>query len=150
MRRGPAAAVLLGSLVALAGCQDLRDFTGTWSGPRVGGEHVRQGFGSGASATLEINGIDLDGINARLSTNDDRFGGATIVAVPGAEADVLTTMTFDGSPLRVFIAFAEARDGGGAATAFISLYSDDRIEMRLLRGGDNPLYGIFALAPTGD
>jgi len=150
MRRGAAAAVLLGSLVALSGCQDLRDFAGTWSGPRVGGEHVRRGFGTGASATLEVDGIDLDGISARLSTNDDRFGRATIVAVPGAEADVLTSMTFDGSPLRVFLAFAETRDGGGDATAFISLYSDDRIELRLLRGGDDPLYGIFTLTQTSD
>ncbi len=150
MEPGPAAAVLLGSLVALAGCQDLRDFTGTWSGPRVGGEHVRRGFGSDANATLEVNDIDLDDIDARLSTNDDLFDGARIVAVREAEADVLTTMTFDGSPLRVFIAFAETRDGGGDATAFISLYSDDRIELRLLRGGNEPLYGIFALTDTGD
>lgn len=150
MRRGPAAAVLLGSLAVLAGCHDLRDFAGTWSGPRVGGDHVRRGFGIGASATLEVNGIDLDAIDARLSTNDDRFGDATIVPVPGAEADVLTTISFDGSPLRVFIAFAETRDGGGDATAFVSLYSDNRMELRLLRGGDDPLYGIFALTQTGD
>lgn len=142
--------MLLGSLVALAGCQDLRDFTGTWSGPRVGGDHVRQGFGAETSATLAVNGIDLDRIDALLSTNDNRFDLAAIVPVPGAEADVLTTMTFDGSPLRVFIAFAETSDAGGDTTVFVSLYSDDRIELRLLRGGDDPLYGIFALTHTGD
>ena len=45
---------------------------------------------------------------------------------------------------------AEATDGGGDALVVVSLYPDDRVELRVLRGGPSPLYGIFALRHTDD
>jgi hypothetical protein len=54
-------------------------------------------------------------------------------------------MTFAGSPLRVFLAFAAIPDGGGDALVLIALYDDQRVEVRLLRSGPTPLYSIFAL-----
>ena len=36
-------------------------------------------------------------------------------------------------------------DPGGEAFVLIALYDDRRIEVRILRGGTLPLYGIFAL-----
>jgi len=140
--------VLLGSLTALAACQDLRDFRGTWTGSRVGDDPVRRGFDDDVQATLEIEQVDLQTLVGRLSTNDDRFARATIAPVTAAEADVLSTISFDGAPVRVFLAFAQASDGGGDALAVVSLYSDDRVELRVMRGGDLPLYGIFPLSHT--
>jgi hypothetical protein len=72
---------------------------------------------------------------------------APIVSAEGAEADALSSMTFAGSPLRVYIAFADAPDG--PLTVFVALYDSQRIEVRVLRGGVNPVYGIFKLAERG-
>ena len=134
--------VALGTL----GCTDLREFEGTWSGPRVGAAPVLNvGFDENAEATLVIERVDLDGLRARLTTSGDELVDAEIRPLPGAEADVLGDITFAGAPARVFLAFAEAADGGGDALVVTALYEDERVEVRLLRGGTTPLYGIFSL-----
>lgn len=128
------------------GCTDLRELEGTWSGPRIGTDPILNiGFRDGASATLEVERVDLDGLRASLTTSGDELLDAEIRPLPSAEADVLGDITFVGSPARVYLAFAEANDGGGDALVLVALYEDDRIEVRLLRGGPTPLYGIFAL-----
>ena len=38
-----------------------------------------------------------------------------------------------------------ATDGSGDALAMIALYDDQRIEVRLIRGGAQPVYAIFDL-----
>ena len=58
---------------------------------------------------------------------------------------MLSGITFDGSPSRVYLAFVAIPDGGGEALAVIALYDDKRVEVRVLRGGTQPLYAIFAL-----
>ena len=72
-----------------------------------------------------------------------------VTSLPAAEADVLADITFGGSPLRVYLAFTAVPDGGGEALLVIALYDDRRVEVRVLRGGTKPLYGIFALAESG-
>jgi hypothetical protein len=130
--------------VALAGCVDVRDFEGTWTGPRVGDRaELKQGFADDLNATLVIDAADLRSIQARL-TVPGSIDDAAIQPIAGAEADVLSTMTFDGAPARVYLAFAQTTDGGGDAMAVIALY-DGRVEVRVLRGSPTPLYGIFAL-----
>lgn len=130
----------------LAGCIDIRDFAGTWSGPRVGdAPALRAGFDASATATLVIDRVDLDTLNARLTTSGDELVDAEIRPIPGAEADVLAGATFDGSPARVFFAFAATEDGAGDALVVVALYDDGRVEVRIARGGDVPLYAIFAL-----
>lgn len=143
-------------LLAGAGCNDLRDFRGTWEGGRISGttnfageDVLRVGSIGGVPgsaplpATLTIDALDRHGLRGQLviGTVD-----TPIQSLAGAEADVLAGMTFDGSPLRVYLAFAAiSSDGGGDATAIISLYEDDRVDLRLLRGGPTPLYAIYAL-----
>jgi len=130
-------ALLPVALITLAACSDVRDYEGTWEGPRGGAD---------ATATLTIEQLDKHGLAGRL-TIDGIADDVAITSVEGAEADVLAGVTFAGSPLRVYLAFAPATDGGGDALAVIALYDDDRIEVRLLRGGATPLYAIFALRP---
>jgi len=141
-------AVAVVTLVGIAACEDVRDYAGTWQGTRVGdSEPLRVGVASDATATLSIESIDKHGLRGRLSVTgvaDD----VAIASVEGAEADVLAGVTFAGSPLRVYLAFAATADAGGDALAVIALYDDDRIEVRLLRGGATPLYAIFALRPS--
>ena len=131
-------------LLVLAACNDLRGFEGGWHGARVGDVPVLT-VGPGSNADLEIDHIDRHGLVGEL-TIDGLVDHAAFTSLPGAEADVLSNMTFDGSPLRVYIGFIAIPDGGGEALAFVALYDDRRIEVRLLRGRTQPLYGIFALS----
>ncbi len=133
--------------VLLASCTDVREFDGGWAGPRVGeAAALREGVADDATAELEITSIDGHGLAGTL-TVDGVIDGAAFASIPGAEADVLAGVTFAGSPLRVYLAFVPTADGGGDALAVIALYDDDRLELRLLRGGPTPIYGVFALRP---
>jgi hypothetical protein len=138
------AAIVVGlALAVLAGCNDVRDFRGTWQGDRVGDNPALR-VGAGERATLVIDEIDTHGLVARLAI-PALVTETTFSSVPGAEADALASMTFPGSPLRVYLAFVAIPDGGGDAFVLVALYDDDRVEVRLLRSGTRPLYGIFAL-----
>ena len=68
-----------------------------------------------------------------------------VVSISGAEADVLSGMTFDGSPMRVYLSFIAVPDGNGELIAVVALYDDRRVEVRVMRGGQVPVYAIFAL-----
>jgi hypothetical protein len=134
--------------VVAAGCSDLRDYRGDWSGPRVGDAPiVKVGVRDGAVAQLTIDDIDAHGLRARLSI-DGLVTNGLVESLPGAEADALANMTFAGSPLRVYLAFVAIPDGGGEAITLIALYDDHRVETRILRGGATPLYAIFAMTET--
>jgi hypothetical protein len=133
-------------LLAGAACNDLRAFEGSWRGPRVGTSPALQvGVAASATAALTIDAIDTHGIRGHLSIGG-LVANAEVGSLAGAEADVLAGMSFNGSPLRVYLAFMAVPDGGGEALAVIALYDDRRVEVRVLRGGSQPLYGIFALA----
>jgi hypothetical protein len=133
------------ALVALVACNDLRDFRGAWSGARVGDNPaLRVGVATEATARLTLDRIDRHGLGGTLDV-DGLVAGAALVTVPGAEADALAGLSFDGAPLRVYLGFVATTDGGGDALAMVALYDDDRLEVRVLRGGPRPIYGIFAL-----
>lgn len=135
-------------LLWLGACTDVRDHAGRWSGVRVGdAPELRVGVASDATVDLDITTIDKHGLAGTLTVTG-LIDGAAVVSVPGAEADVLAGVTFAGSPLRVYLAFAATSDGGGDALVVIALYEDQRLEVRLLRGGATPLYGVFALRPA--
>ena len=133
----------LAVLALLAACTDVRDFRGTWHGARVGdAPELRQGVALNATATLTVDAIDKHGLAGSLQV--DGLVDAPVESISAAEADVLAGMTFDGAPLRVYLAFAPTTDGGGDALVMIALY-EGRVEARLMRGGDRPVYAIFAL-----
>ena len=144
MLRHAGALVLLSAVI---GCTDIRDFEGSWSGPRVGDAPVlRTGFAESTSATLVIDEVDLNRLRGTLTTSGDEIAAAPIQELPSAEADALADLTYEsGQPARIYVTLVSASDGGGDATAFISLHREDRVELRLLRGGQQPLYGVFFL-----
>jgi hypothetical protein len=130
----------------LAACNDVREFQGAWHGARVGDSPaLRVGFAPAAQALLTIDHIDTHGFRGTL-TIDGVTQNTPLESVPNAEADVLAGMTWAGSPLRVYLGFFAVADGAGDALAMIALYDDRRVELRVLRGGAIPLYGIFALS----
>ena len=100
--------------------------------------------GPGTDATLAIDHIDRHGLHGELTVTG-LVDHAAFDSLPGAEADVLSDMTFGGSPLRVYLGFVAVADTGGEALALVALYDDHRVEVRLMRGGTVPLYGIYAL-----
>jgi hypothetical protein len=135
------------ALLALVACNDIREFEGTWHGARVGDNPVLYtGLNPTSECDLEITGIDAHGLRGTL-TIAGLIDAAPIVSAEGAEADALSSMTFAGSPLRVYIAFADAPDG--PLTVLVALYDKRRVEVRVLRGGTKPVYGIFALTERG-
>lgn len=144
---GIALVVLFALLGAVIGCTDIRDFEGRWSGPRVGDAPVlRVGFAETASATLVIDEVDLNRLRGSLTTSGDEFATSVIQELPSAEADSLSELTYEsGQPARIYVTLVAATDGGGDATAFVSLHREDRVELRLVRGGSSPLYGVFFL-----
>jgi hypothetical protein len=133
-------------LLAVVACNDVRDFRGGWSGTRVGdAPAVRVGVATDAHARLAIDSIDLHGLTGRLDV-DGLVADAPVVSLAGAEADTLATMTFATSPLRVYLAFSDASDGGGSLLVMIALFDPRRVELRLMRGGASPVYAVFALS----
>lgn len=139
--------VILVALLLVAACTDVRDFEGAWAGERVGeAAELRVGVAADATADLDITAIDKHGLAGTL-TVPGLIDAAAFASIEGAEADVLADVTFAGSPLRVYLAFVPTSDGGGDALAVIALYDGDRCELRLLRGGATPIYGVFALRP---
>lgn len=137
--------VVIAAAFVVAGCSDLRDFRGTWDGPRVGtAEVVKVGAPQATSATLFIEDIDTHGLTGTI-TIAGLATEASFSTVPGAEADALAGMTFPGSPLRVYLSFVALADGAGDALVLVALYDHRRVEVRVLRGGSDPIYAIYAL-----
>jgi hypothetical protein len=136
-------ATLVLVFATLAGCNDLRGFEGEWTGKRVGDTATVKVGLTADSAQLAIDSVDAHGLRGRLSVGGTQT--IPIESLAGAEADVLGGMTFSGSPLRVYLAFAALPDGAGDALAVVALYADRRVELRLLRGETHPIYAIFAM-----
>jgi hypothetical protein len=131
-------------LLTLLACNDLREFHGTWRGARVGDAAVTFAIPSSAQVTLAIDTITSHTFAARL-TIEGLLPETPITSLDQVEADALADITFAGNPLRVYLAFVAIPDGGGEALVVVALYDDRRVEVRLVRGGTSPLYGIFAL-----
>jgi hypothetical protein len=134
--------------LCLWACSDLRDYRGDWHGHRIGdADEVKVGIPDVANAFLTIDQIDEHGLHGTLTIDGGVMAATPVTSIAGAEADKLAGMTFTGAPTRVFLAFVTPSDAatGGDALALVALYDDTRIEVRVLRGGTKPLYGIFQM-----
>lgn len=130
----------------LGGCVDLQTYVGTWEGEVVAEEAVRQGFKEDARiAPLELSSIHMGSVSATLSTSDGRFAKRRLTTITKAAADALAGLTFDSDPLRTYLLFGQLDSEPEAAPAqvMLSLFHDDRIQLRIFRGND--LYGVFHL-----
>lgn len=147
MRNGRAIALVSGLLVS--GCVDVRSFAGGWIGSVVSEPAVRQGFPPDARVELlTLKDVDLQGVTATLTTSDGRFANSRMTRVIKAANDAIASVTFDGGPLRTYLLFAPlaSEPSGTPASIWISLFGDDHIELRILRGND--LFGVFNLERT--
>lgn len=131
--------------ITLAACTDVREFDGRWSGARVGdAPAVQVGIAHDATAQLTITRVDRVGLTGTLDVTG-LCAAAAVTPLAGAAADRLASLTFDGGPLRVYLANVATTDGGGDVLAMIALFDDRHVEVRLIRGGATPVYAIFDL-----
>lgn len=144
--RGSIVLVLIGLGLGQAGCMDIREFDGRWRGGIVVESAVRQGFAEDTRVDpLELSNVDLQGLTATLTTSDGKFDQQDLTPVHKFAADTLASLDFDGNPLRSYLLFGSltSEPKSCAAMAVISLFSDDRVELRIIRGND--LFGVFSL-----
>lgn len=144
--------VILGSLLCSPalfgsfGCVDLRNFEGIWAGQIVSETAVRQGFAETVRADpVELSNVDLQRLSAKLTISDGSFAASPLLPVTKFENDALSSLTFDGRPLRTYLLFAplSSEPDGWPAHVVISLFADDHVELRVFRGND--LFGVFPL-----
>lgn len=137
---------LLGTVLSVGGCTDLRAYTGRWEGPVIAEAAVRQGFAETTRvAPLLLEDVSLNSLRASLTTTDGRFQDAALTRFLRASSDELASMTFESDPLRTYLLFGSLTSEPTAAPALfvLSLFPDDRVQLRVLRGND--LYAIFHL-----
>lgn len=132
--------------VAASGCTDLRSFAGTWSGSILEEEAIRQGFTLQTTVeALTLSNVDVHGMKAQLTTSDGLFEDTPLKLIRKVSGDALSSLSFDGHPLRSYFFFAGPVEdvSAGDAIIIISLFGDDHIELRIMRGND--LFGVFLL-----
>lgn len=137
------ARALAGALVLLGvGCEDMRQFTGTWVG-EVSRDPAHQiGFGEGARLRANIGTITRAQLDATLELPGTmRF--VRFEPVRHAAGDILADMRLPGDPLRTYLGFVRPAEEP-AYLAVVSLYPENRVQVRLIRGPDES-YGVFTL-----
>jgi hypothetical protein len=133
-----------GALVLLgAGCQDLREYAGGWSGEVSSDPALAQGFAPGATVSLDVSVANRDKI-AFVAKWQGR--SATFVPIRRAAGDALSDAQLPGEPLRTFFGFLQP-SGEAPYLAVVSLFPENRLELRLIRGADE-IYGVFSLHRT--
>jgi hypothetical protein len=147
IRVGFRTVILSGLVVAgTSACVDVRDFKGTWFGQIISEEAIRQGFTEKTQVDeLQLSDVDLQGLTAILTTSDGKFSQTALTRVIKFSNDILSSLTFDGDPLRTYLLFAPlaSEPSKPPAQMLISLFGDDRVEIRIVRGND--LFGVFRL-----
>jgi hypothetical protein len=143
MKQLPLAA--LGVLVVLAtGCEDIRRMEGEWTGPVSADPVHRQGFGAGVTMRAVVTSVSRRGIVATLDLPPE--GPLPFRPITHAADDALGDLRLDGEPLRTFLGYLRPA-AGDAYLAVISLFSEDRVDVRIIRGPEE-IYGVFSLHRT--
>lgn len=134
--------VALAALAFATGCEDIRRFDGAWTGSVAADPAHQQGFTPTARLRATVEGVTRRSLDLTLELPDGG-GVAAFEPIKHAADDVLGEMRLNGEPLRTFIGYSRPATGTPYLT-FVSLFAEDRIEVRLIRGPDEA-YGVFAL-----
>jgi hypothetical protein len=134
------------SALLATGCEDLRQFTGQWSGPISPDPNQQHGFDATARMDATVGSVSRYGIDLTLTlpgaTDPSRFE-----LIRYAAQDVLADMRLPGDPLRTYLGFIRTA-GQDSILTVVSLYAEARIEVRLIRGTETT-YGVFMLVRPG-
>jgi hypothetical protein len=141
-----AAVLTVATLATTSACVDVRGFAGRWEGPASSEKALLQGFGPGVTVKpLEVEDITLTEVQAVFTTDDGTFSNTRLEPIDRLTGDALSSITFDGAPLRTYMLFADlaAEPSADAAWVVLSLFGDNRIELRVMRRND--LFAVFQL-----
>ena len=129
-------------LLLAGGCEDIRRFEGTWVGPVSADPAHQQGFGSASFLRATVKSVSRTSIDLSMELPE---AGTSVPFEPirHASDDVLGDLRLDGEPLRTFLGFLRPA-AGQPFLAVVSLFAEDRIDVRLIRGPDEA-YGVFSL-----
>ena len=130
-------------LLAPAGCQDLREYSGDWTGELSSDPALAHGFAPGTLISANVSAASRDGIEL-VATWESH--SAPFVPIRRASGDVLSEVQLPGEPLRTFFGFVQP-PGEAAYLSIVSLFPENRLELRLIRGADEA-YGVFSLRRT--
>jgi hypothetical protein len=124
-----------------AGCEDIRRFEADWAGTVSADPAHRQGFPENAPMRVTIGAVSRRGLEATIVLPPE----APLPFLPIAHAsdDALGDLRLEGEPLRTFLGFLRPPTGEPYLVV-VSLFSEDRIDVRVIRGPDEA-YGVFAL-----
>jgi hypothetical protein len=129
------------ALLSVAGCEDIRRLEGEWSGPVSGDPAHRQGFSADALMRATVSTVSRRAIEMTIELPPE--APLRFQPIRHATDDVLGDMRLDGEPLRTFLGYLRPATGE-PFLAVVSLFSEDRIDVRIIRGPDET-YGVFAL-----
>jgi hypothetical protein len=129
------------ALLGAAGCEDIRRLEGEWSGPVSADPAHRQGFSADAMMRATVKTVSRRAIEMTIELPPE--GPLPFLPIRHATDDVLGDMRLDGEPLRTFLGYLRPA-AGEPFLAVVSLFSEDRIDVRIIRGPDET-YGVFPL-----
>ncbi len=140
------------------GCSDLNEFStkegNIYRGSAIQGNFIREGFASDTELEMSfhVDRVEFQpdqygmGGPGLLQTSDGRFVNAPLEPITQLPHDHLSKLDFPGGRLRSYMFFANETGLDKAyAIVIISLMEDTKIEVRIIRGGNDPLYGVFSL-----
>jgi hypothetical protein len=129
-------------LLVAGGCEDLRQFTGLWSGPISGDPAHQHGFGAQAVLEANVGSVTRSSLDLNL-TLPGRAEALRFEPIRHATDDALGDMRLDEEPLRTYLGYVKPPDEEAYLTV-VSLFAEDRIDVRLIRGPEEA-YGVFTL-----
>jgi hypothetical protein len=146
VRPGPILALGL-AFGALTSCDDLRRYQGSWSGPVSADPNQQKGFAPAATLRAHVGAVSRHEIEASFDL-PDAPAPARFEPIRRAAGDVLAELRLPSEPLRTYLGFVAAPDGAAPLLGVVSLFAEERIEVRLIRGADD-VYAVFFLKRQG-
>jgi len=151
--------LIAATLLAAAGCDDLSSYATdpgeVYRGTVVGVEEesvVRTGFDPGTELTMEFDprrATSLTNPPGRITTSDGTFTAEPLEPVVAIAHDALSEYEIPlGSRVRNYVFVMRPTDGplaGREPMVFLSLMSDDTIELRIVAGGGSQAGDYFGL-----
>lgn len=137
----------VGAMLTTSACEKLTERSGSYRGDLVAHDELRLGFEVGTTLSLEARFFDAHLLEGTVSTSDGTFARAELRRIVKLSNDKLGSFTFDGAGFTNYLYTAVVSNGPFAqreALLVISLYRDERVEVRVLLGAGS-LFGVFKL-----